>query len=85
MQVADNINFEYKISNVSYDDTSDIKFYIDEANIEVLYGPLKKDQVNDKLLYLKEIINKSKSQGLKGYLDISADNYYEKAVLNSEI
>ena len=36
-------------------------------------------------MYLKEIIKKSIENGYKGKLDISAEDYLSKSVLNSEI
>ena len=84
MEVASNINFEYKISSMWYENAEDIRMFIEDAQITVLYGPLNKEQADDKLLYLKEIVKKSKDQNLSGFLNMSADDYH-KSVLNSNI
>ena len=84
LDMADEISFEYKISRIWYDNSEDINMYIEDAQIEVLYGTLNKMQADDKMLYLKEVIKKAKSQNLTGYLNMSSEDYH-KSVLNSNI
>ena len=84
MEVAANINFGYKITSMWYENAEDIRMFIQDVQITVLYGTLNKEQADDKLLYLKEIVKKSKEQNLSGFLNMSADDYH-KSVLNSNI
>ena len=72
--------FGYDISNIEYS-VDGISFLIKNSELTVKFGNVKKNQINDKLLYLKEIITQSITQGYKGTLDISSDNYNEKSVL----
>ena len=83
-QVAENVGFEYNISTIKYEDAENMKLILDGVDIDVNYGALKKEQTSDKLIYLNAIIKKSISQKYKGQLDVSAENYYEKSVLNRE-
>ena len=44
-----------------------------------------KNIINDKMIYLKEIINTCIERNFKGELDISSDNYLENAILKKKI
>ena len=84
-QTAETIEFNYSISNIDYEKSDNVSFNVDEASIYVVYGEMNKNIMSDKLMYLKEIIKKSIENGYKGKLDISAEDYLSKSVLNSEI
>ena len=85
LEAVKNAKIDYEINYLGYDDSEKIRFSLVNENLDILYGQLKKEQVNDKLLYLNAILKKAKEKNLKGYLDMSADNYYEKSVLSNEI
>jgi len=81
MQAAKNIGFEYNIYMIEYEDAESMKLYIENADIDVLYGAFNKEQVDEKLLRLNSIIKETIDKNLKGIIDVSAKNYYEKSVL----
>ncbi len=81
MKSMDNINFEYKVNNINYSKIEGISFKVEGTNLGVRYGDLIKEQTNDKLIYLKEIIKKSVEQGFSGTIDITSEKYNEKTVL----
>jgi len=80
LESIEHVEFGYDISNIEYS-VDGISFLIKNSELTVKFGNVKKNQINDKLLYLKEIITQSITQGYKGTLDISSDNYNEKSVL----
>ncbi len=84
LQTAQVVGFEYKISRIEFEDAEDMKLYLEGVDIDVNYGTLKKEQASDKLIYLNATLNKAISKSYKGHLDMSAENYYEKSVLNRE-
>ena len=77
----DNVNFEYKINDINYSTIDGISFKVDGTNLSVKFGDLDKNEVNDKLVYLNQIIKKSIEQDLSGTIDVTSDKYYEKSVL----
>ncbi len=66
MESLERLDVSYKIDNIRYDDSDKIRFVVLGSELEVLYGQLKKEQVNDKLVYLDAIIQKTKEKDLKG-------------------
>lgn len=83
LETAEKVDFEYTISNIKYESTDELIFTINEAGINVIYGEIDKENVNDKLLFLNAAISKSIEEGFKGTLDLSSENYY-KSVLKRE-
>ena len=84
LQTAQIVDFEYKISKILFEDAEDMKLFLEGVDIDINYGTLKKEQTSDKLIYLNATIKKAISKNYKGHLDMSAENYYEKSVLNRE-
>ena len=85
LEATQDAKIGYEINYLKYEDSDKIRFSLVNENNDILYGQFKKEQVNDKLSYLNAILKKAKEKNLKGYLDMSADNYYEKSVLSNEI
>ena len=85
MDVADSIDFEYRISSMDYTNLNNLKFYIIDLDINISYGVIDKNAVNDKMIYLKEILNTCIKNGYKGELDISSDNYLENAIFKKKV
>lgn len=84
LETVDTISFEYKISSIDYSNLDKFTFYIEDEDILVYYGEIAKEIMNDKLLYLKSVIDQAKEKGLKGTLDISSEDYLKKSVLNAK-
>ena len=85
MDVSQSIDFEYRISSMDYSNTNNLEFYIMDLDINVSYGEIDKNNLSEKMIYLKEILNACIKNGFKGELDISSDNYYENAILNKKV
>lgn len=85
IEVAQSIDFEHKISSIDYTNSTDLAFYIKDLDINISYGTIDKNIINDKMIYLKEIINTCIERNFKGELDISSDNYLENAILKKKI
>ena len=84
LETVDTISFEYKITSIDYSNLDKFSFYIEDEDIMIYYGEIVKEIMNDKLLYLKSVINQAKEKGLKGTLDISSEDYLKKSVLNAK-
>lgn len=82
-ETAKKLDFEHEIRSFSYEDSDNLKFYIGDAQVDVEYGAVEDDKINEKLLFLKAIINRAIEDNIHGTLDISSENYY-KSVLKRE-
>ena len=85
MEVAQSIDFEHRISSIDYTNSNDLNFYIKDLDINISYGTIDKNTINDKMIYLKEIIKTCIERGFKGELDISSENYLENAIFKKKI
>ncbi len=85
LETATTIGFNYNISDINYKDSDNVIFRVKGLPIRIIYGEMEKNNMNDKMMYLNEILNKSSIHGYKGTLDISSEDYLSKSVLNSEI
>ena len=74
-------NFNYSISEINYDDSSNVKLYIKDKDLDVLYGEINIGDIEDKLTYLSSAIEKLHELGdKKGTINISSDKYKESMV-----
>lgn len=78
LETAEHVDFEYTISELNYTDTEEMRISIQEMNIEIIYGTVEREILNDKITYLNEILKEL--EGKKGTLDISSSNYSEKVI-----
>ena len=85
LETARTIGFNYSISDINYKDSDNVIFRVKDLPIRIIYGEMEKNNMNDKMMYLNEVLNKSSTHGYKGTLDISSEDYLSKSVLNSEI
>ena len=70
-------NIPYTISEIDYDVVSEVKFWIEESDIEIIYGEIKKEVLVDKLDHLEKVLNTMVEENMKGRVDISSDAYKE--------
>lgn len=82
LETAEQIDFNYKISEINYKDTNDLIISIKDVDIEIEYGNIEKDILNEKLIYLNSILKNIGNK--KGTLNISNDNYTQKGVIFKE-
>lgn len=78
LETAKHVSFNYTISEINYTDSEEIRLSIEEQNIQIIYGAVKREILNDKMAYLNEILKKLGNK--KGTLDISSTNYSEKVI-----
>ncbi len=73
-------NIPYTISEIDYGVVSEVKLWIEESDIEIIYGEIKKEILIDKLNYLAKVLNELIVEGKKGRVDISSDAYYKETI-----
>ena len=78
LETASHISFNYTVSEINYTDSEEIRLSIEEQNIQIIYGAIEREILNDKMTYLNEVLKKLKDK--KGTLDISSTNYSEKVI-----
>ena len=78
LETAEHIDFKYTISEINYTDADKMRVLIDEVDVEIIYGTVETEILNDKMTYLNEVLNKLEDK--KGTLDISSENYSEKII-----
>ena len=70
--------FPYTFSEINYESVGNVKIWVLEEDIEIVYGEINRNTILEKIRYLSGILQKVK--GKKGKIDLSSSNYLEKAV-----
>ena len=83
LENATNNDFNYSISEINYESISNVKMWVTEEDIDIIYGEIDRNIIVDKLNYISEILNKVK--GKSGVLDISSESYLEKTVFTERL
>ena len=78
LETAKQRDFQYNIYEIDYEKISEVKFWVKDFDIDIIYGVIDKNLIADKLNYLSEVLKKL--NGKKGKLNISSDNYLEKTI-----
>ena len=78
LETAKQRDFQYNIYEIDYEKISEVKFWVKDFDIDIIYGDVDKNLIADKLNYLSEVLKKL--NGKKGKLNISSDNYLEKTI-----
>ena len=78
LENASRNSFEYTIAEINYESISNVKIWVLEEEIEIIYGEIDRNLIGDKLNYIAEILNKIR--GKKGKLDVSSSDYLKKTV-----
>ncbi len=71
-------HFDYTISEINYESIGNVKIWVTEEDVEIVYGEINRNTISDKLKYIAGILSKVK--GKKGRIDVSSSNYLEKTV-----
>ena len=74
--------FPYTISEINYESIGNVKLWIKESDIEVIYGDIDRNFIGDKLNYIEEVLNNTK--GKKGKIDLSNSGYLEGKTVFTE-
>ena len=78
LKTANQNGFPYHISEINYESISNVKLWVNEEDIEIVYGEINRNNLEEKLERIKEILKDIK--GKKGKIDISSENYIERTV-----
>lgn len=78
LETAEHVSFDYKISEINYTDSENIKFSMNNSNVQIVYGAIERNILIDKIAYLNEVLIQLGDK--KGALDISSSNFSEKAI-----
>ena len=77
-ETANKINFGYIFNEVNYDDSTNVKLYIAERDMDIIYGSVYLDDIEEKLSRLSSVLKELGDQ--KGKIDMSNDDYNSKIV-----
>lgn len=77
-EIVSRPEFNYSFSEINYDDSTNVKMTISERNIDVVYGNIVIDSIEEKLTHLSSILKELGNK--KGKIDMSSENYLEKTV-----
>lgn len=75
-------DFAYTIAEINYESISNVRLWVKEEEIEIIYGEIDRNDIEDKLAYIEEILNRTK--GKKGKIDISSTNYLDEKMVFTE-
>ncbi len=77
LETAKQKNFNYTIYEVNYESIGEVKIWVKEEDVEIIYGEIDKNLIGEKLTALEQMLKKV--SGRKGRLDISDENYYKNS------
>lgn len=77
-EIVGNSEFNYSFSEINYDDSTNVKMTIKERDIDVIYGNIAIDSIEEKLTHLSSILKELGDK--KGKIDMSSENYLAKTV-----
>ena len=77
-ETASKINFEYTFNEVNYDDSTNVKLYIAERDMDIIYGNVYLDDIEEKLSHLSSVLKELGDQS--GKIDMSNEDYNSKIV-----
>ena len=78
LETAAQRNFPYSIYEINYETIGEVKMWVHDFDIDIVYGEIDKNVISDKLNYLAGILENLKDK--KGRLDLSSSNYLEKTI-----
>ena len=78
LETAYQRNFPYSIYEINYESVSEVKMWVKDYDIDIVYGEIDKNLISDKLNYLSGILETLRNK--KGKLDLSSNNYLEKTI-----
>lgn len=78
LETAKQKGFKYDIYEINYESIGEVKLWVKQEDIEVIYGDIDKNVISEKLNYLEQMLKSI--EGRKGKLDVSDEKYYEKSI-----
>lgn len=77
-EIVNKPDFTYSFSEINYDDSTNVKMTIREKDIDVIYGNIVINNIEEKLTHLSSILKELGDK--KGKIDMSSENYLAKTV-----
>ena len=81
-ETASKINFEYTFNEVNYDDSTNVKLYIADRDMDIIYGSVYLEDIEEKLSHLSSVLKKLGNK--KGKIDMSSESYLSKTVFTEK-
>ena len=78
LETVEKIQFPYAFHEINYDDVSNVKLYIQERDIDVIYGEIVIANIEEKLGHLSSILTQLGDR--KGKIDMSNSDYLKRTV-----
>ena len=82
LETAQKIGFQYNFSEINYDDSTNVKLYIREKDIDIIYGEISLDTIEEKLGHLQSILLQLGDK--KGKVDMSNEDYLARTVFTEK-
>lgn len=82
LETAEKIGFQYTFSEINYDDSTNVKLYIREKEIDIVYGEISLDTIEEKLGHLRSILLQLGDK--KGKVDMSNEDYLARTVFTEK-
>ena len=82
LETAEETNFNYNFTEINYDDSTNVKLYIKEKEIDIIYGAITIDNIEEKLSHLASILQNL--QGKEGKIDMSNEDYLARTVFTEK-
>lgn len=78
LEISNMDDFDYTICEMNYTDTERLIMSVKELDVDINFGEIERNILNEKMSYLNGILKKL--TGKKGNLDISSNSYLEKTI-----
>ena len=78
LETAESINFGYTFNEINYDDSTNVKLFIKERDIDIIYGEISIYNIEEKLGHLSSILAQLGDK--HGKIDMSNDDYLARTV-----
>lgn len=78
LETARKINLNYIFNEINYDDSTNVKLYIKDKDIDIVYGEIQIPTIEEKLGHLASILEKLGDK--HGKIDMSNEDYLARTV-----
>lgn len=82
LENASKNEFPYTISEINYESIANVKLWMKDSEIEVIYGEVDRNFIIDKLNYIAEVLKNT--NGKKGKIDLSNSGYLDGKTVFTE-
>lgn len=78
IETAERIGFKYNFTEINYDDSTNVKLYIKENDVDIVYGEIVIEDIEEKLGHLASILSQLGNK--RGKIDMSNEDYLARTV-----